>query len=178
MPGVAGLEQPLLDLIGIDLAQTPVAPLWDDALLEVDDVLVARRLRQQEAPGDFRFNVRGPVLFDHLAEQSQSVGDLLLDGGLVDRRQEFVALNFGLLLREPVLALARAEGVELPDGLRRAVRLQDIFPIAEIPVGTSAVGSLVNARVLNPHFQSQASSQRLKVTFAPKHQASPILIAS
>jgi hypothetical protein len=38
-------------------------------LLEVDDVFIARRFRQQEAAGGFRVNVRGPVLFHHLAEQ-------------------------------------------------------------------------------------------------------------
>ena len=42
VPGFAGLEQPLLDLIGLDLAQTPVAPLRDDALFEVDHVLQSR----------------------------------------------------------------------------------------------------------------------------------------
>jgi hypothetical protein len=106
VPGVAGLEK----------------PLWDDALLEVDDVLVARRLRQQESPGGFRFNVRGPVFFDHLAEQSQSVNDLLLNGGPVDRRYEFVARNFRLLLREPIVALARADVVELRNDSDRSSR--------------------------------------------------------
>jgi len=35
-----------------------------------------------------------PYIFDHLAEQSQSFNDLLLNGGPVDRRHEFVARNF------------------------------------------------------------------------------------
>jgi hypothetical protein len=88
--------------------------------------------------------VRCPILFNHLAEEGQSVGDLLLEGGLVELRQEFVALNFRLFLREPVFSLARADRVELPDGLRRAVLLQDIFPIAEKPIRAAAVGSFVN----------------------------------
>ena len=35
---------------------------------------------------DLGFHVRGPILLDHLAEEGQSVGDLLLHGGLVDLR--------------------------------------------------------------------------------------------
>ena len=46
---------------GLISHKPPVAPLRDDALLEVDHVLVARRLRQQEASGGFRFNVRRSV---------------------------------------------------------------------------------------------------------------------
>jgi hypothetical protein len=50
-----------------------------------------------------------------LLEQDQAVGYLLLDGRFVDRRQESVALNFSLLLRKPILALARADALEPPD---------------------------------------------------------------
>ena len=128
--------------------------MGDDALLEVNDVLLSGRLRQKEVSGDLGFDVRGPVFLDHFAEERQSVGDLLLHGRLVDLREEFVALNFRLLLRELVLALARTDSVELPDGFRRAIRLQDIFPVAEIPVRASAIRSLVDAGVLNPYFQS------------------------
>src|ERR1019366_1425219 len=95
-------------------------------------------------------------------------------GGLIDRRQEFIALNFCLFLQEPVLALARADNLKLPHGLHRAIRLQDVIPVAEIPVRASAIRSLVNSRVLYPYFQSQASSQRLKVTFVQEYQSSPI----
>ena len=93
-----------------------------------------------------------------LLNRSQSVNDLLLNGGLVDLRQEFVARNFRLLLRELSVALARADRVEFPDGLGRAIRLQNVFPVAEIPVRTSAIRSLVNTGMLNPYFQLQTSS--------------------
>ena len=57
----------------------------------------------------------------------RTVSDLLLDGGPVDRRHEFVAGNFRLLLRELSVALARADRVEFPDGLGRTIRLQNVF---------------------------------------------------
>lgn len=46
MPGFGHLKEPLLHFVWTDLAQPPIAPQRDDALLEVDNVPFARRLRQ------------------------------------------------------------------------------------------------------------------------------------
>src|SRR6185437_16989002 len=98
--------------------------------------------------------MRRLVLLNHLAEEDQAIGNLLLNRGLVDLREEFVPLNLRLLLREPVLALALANDVELPNRLRLAAKLRYVVPIAEEPVAPAAIGPLVDARVLNAHFES------------------------
>jgi len=97
-----------------------------------------------------------------------------LEWWLIDLRQKFVALDFGLLLREPVVALARADDVELPHGVHRAVRPLYIVPIAENqyePPRSCARGY--------PGAESAllvaSLSQRLKVTFGSEHHSSPTL---
>jgi hypothetical protein len=62
----------LCALIGIDFARTPVAPMRHDALLEMDDALVACRLRHKESSGDFRFNVTATRHRSHPARWRRS----------------------------------------------------------------------------------------------------------
>jgi len=69
VPGLTRCKEPLLNLIRIDLAQTPVAPLRNDSLVNMDHVLLPRRLGEHIVPGNFGFDVRRRVLLDHLAER-------------------------------------------------------------------------------------------------------------
>jgi hypothetical protein len=91
------------------------------------------------------------------SKKDQTVSDLFLDRRLVEFRQELVALDFRLPLCEPVFAFARADGIEFPSGLCGPVRLQNVVPIAEVPIRDAAVRPFMDSRVLYPHFEFQTS---------------------
>ena len=178
VPGGALVLEPVEDFLRPELSEARVLPSRQDVVVEARPVFLPRRRRQLDLQ---IVHVVLPPQRGQFAEYDRAHVDRLLRLHRrvatrrrgVQFREELIPFRLRSALGERVLALARADRVELPAGLNPAIGEHLVMPVAKEPVGPFPILPLVHLGVLNSSVHSNASCQRQKASVIRQHKQGP-----